>query len=288
MKLAKWLFVAALGMLLVAACGGQEAPQSTMERVQSEDVIRVGFANEAPFGYATSAGELTGESVEVARAVFQSMGIEKMEGVLTEFGSLIPGLKAERFDAITAGMFVKPKRCEEVAFSEPDYCMGEALIVKAGNPFDVHSYEDVVAQLDEMNLGVVAGGFEEDYWKALGVSEDQMIFFPDGPTAVAALQAGRIDTVSLTVLSVEALLKATADPGLERAVPFTDPVIDGESVRGCGAVGFRLEDTELRDAFNEELQKLKDSGELLNIIREFGYTEQELPGDITTEDLCTP
>jgi polar amino acid transport system substrate-binding protein len=65
-------------------------------------------------------------------------------------------------------------------------------------------------------------------------------------------------------------------------------VIDGESVRGCGAVGFRLEDTELRDAFNEELQKLKDSGELLNIIREFGYTEQELPGDITTEDLCTP
>ena len=34
------------------------------------------------------------------------MGINQVEGVLTEFGSLIPGLQARRFDIIAAGMYV--------------------------------------------------------------------------------------------------------------------------------------------------------------------------------------
>jgi polar amino acid transport system substrate-binding protein len=282
-----------LAMVVLSACAGNAQPEvqtaSTLDRVKSEGVIRVGFANEAPFGYATASGDLTGESVEIAREIFTNLGIGQMEGILTEFGSLIPGLKANRMDAITAGMFVKPSRCEEVAFSEPHYCMGEALVVKAGNPFDVHSYEDVVAKMpDGMRLGVVAGGFEEDYWKSLGVAEDQMTFFPDGPTAIAGIQADRIDTFSLTALSVQSLLEATNDPNLERALPFTDPVIDGASVRGCGAVAFRLEDTDLRDAYNVELQKMKDSGRLLEILQQFGFTDQELPTGVTTAQLCTP
>ena len=82
-----------------------------MERAKAQGFIRVGFANEAPFGYATPDGKLTGEAPEVAKAVLAKMGIAQVDGVLTEFGSLIPGLKAGRFDIIAAGMFINPKRC---------------------------------------------------------------------------------------------------------------------------------------------------------------------------------
>ena len=88
--------------------------ESTLARIQREGVVRVGFANENPYAFAQPDGTLSGEAVEVARAVFEQMGIEEMEGVLTEFGSLIPGLQAGRFDVITAGMYVNPGRCEQV------------------------------------------------------------------------------------------------------------------------------------------------------------------------------
>ena len=85
--------------------------ETTLEKARQQGYIRVGFANEAPFGYATPDGKLTGEAPEVAKAVLTRMGIAEVDGVLTEFGSLIPGLKAGRFDIIAAGMFITPKRC---------------------------------------------------------------------------------------------------------------------------------------------------------------------------------
>ena len=119
--------------------------ESTLERVKREGVVRVGFANENPYAYAKPDGTLSGEAVEVARAVFQAMGIDEMEGVLTEFGSLIPGLQAGRFDVITAGMYVNPNRCEQILFANPEYKIGEALVVEAGNPLGLNSYEDIAA-----------------------------------------------------------------------------------------------------------------------------------------------
>ena len=73
---------------------------TALERAKADGFIRVGFANEAPFGYSTPDGKLTGEAPEVAKAVLAKMGIPQVDGVLTEFGSLIPGLKAKRFDII--------------------------------------------------------------------------------------------------------------------------------------------------------------------------------------------
>src|SRR3546814_5731520 len=80
---------------------------------------------------------------EVAKAVLKKMGIPEVDGVLTEFGSLIPGLKAGRFDIIAAGMFITPARCKEVAFSKPSYGIGQAFLVKEGNPQSLKDYASI-------------------------------------------------------------------------------------------------------------------------------------------------
>lgn len=284
-----------LFVLAVAACGssttdsndGSEPKQkeeTTLERAQREGFVTVGFANEAPFAHATSSGQLTGEAVEVARAVLKRMGIEEMNGVLTEFGSLIPGLQANRFDMITAGMYITPPRCEQVAFADPEYSIGSGIAVKAGNPLNIHSYEDIVAN-PEATIAIMGGSVEVGYFTAVGGSKDQIVIVPDQPSAVAALQAGRVDTITMTGLALQNILEGVG-PEVERVMDFTQPIIDGESVRGYGATAFRQNDTAFRDAFNKELQALKDSGELLEIISPFGFTEQELPGDMTAKVLC--
>lgn len=264
----------------------EEQEESTLERARREGVIRVGFANENPYAFAQPDGTLSGEAVEVARTVFQNLGIEEMEGVLTQFGSLIPGLQAGRFDVITAGMYITPTRCEEVLFADPEYSVGEALIVDAGNPLDLHSYEDIAAN-PEVRVGTGAGYLEIDYMLASGVSEDQITTFPDDPSGVAGLQAGQIDAWTGTRPTLLITLQTTDDPNLELADPFEQPVVDGEPVISYGGAAFRYDDLEFREAFNEELQALKDSGELLDLIGQFeGFDEGSLPGDVTAEDIC--
>src|SRR5262245_11026843 len=126
-----------VGGLVTATTFGAAHAQSTFEKAKQDGYIRVGFANEAPFGFATPDGKLTGESPEVVKAVLAKIGISQVDGVLTEFGSLIPGLQAGRFDIIAAGMFINPKRCEQIQFSEPSYGIGQAFLVKKGNPKNI-------------------------------------------------------------------------------------------------------------------------------------------------------
>jgi polar amino acid transport system substrate-binding protein len=152
------------------------AVETTIDRAKREGIIRVGFANEAPFAYAKPDGTLAGEAPDIAKVIFERLGIAKMEGILTEFGSLIPGLQANRFDVITAGMYIKPERCEQVLFADPEYKIGSGLLIQAGNPLNLHSYEDIAANPDA-RVGTGAGYFEADYLAAVVFYLDQFIIY---------------------------------------------------------------------------------------------------------------
>jgi polar amino acid transport system substrate-binding protein len=280
------------GTILVTSCsrtddggGGGEATD-ILETAREQGFIRVGFANEAPYGFAETDGTLTGEAPEVARAVFEALGIGELQGVLTEFGSLIPGLQANRFDVIAAGMFITPERCGEIIFSEPDYCGLAAFLVPTGNPNGISTYEDIASNPD-LTLGVLTGAVEGDYATAAGVAEGQLSPFGDPPSMLEGLSVGRVDAISLTSISLRDLLERNPDVDLELTEPFT-PVLDGEEQIGCGGFGFREGDTDLRDAFNTELAKLQESGDLLSIVEPFGFGEEEVNAAMehTTEELC--
>lgn len=264
--------------------GASSSGETTLQKVKKQGSVTVGFANEKPYAYATPDGKLTGEAVEVARAVLKKMGINEMNGVLTEFGSLIPGLKAKRFDIITAGMYITPERAKEVDFADPEYSIGEAIAVKKGNPLNLHSYDDIKKN-PNIKIGVMGGVAEYDYLLKSGISKEQIQIVPDNPSALAALQAGRVDTITMTGPSLQTMLDTAKDANVERVMDFVQPVIDGKSVRSYGATVFRKEDKDFREEFNKGLQELKDSGELLKILEKFGFTEQELPGNVKTEDL---
>lgn len=253
-----------------------------LQRLLDQGYVRVGFANEAPYGYAEPDGTLTGEAPEVAKVIFEALGIPEVQGVLTEFGSLIPGLQARRFDVIAAGMFINPERCAEITFSNPDYQATTAFMVPAGNPMGILTYEDVTST--GARLGVLTGAVEGGYAEALGVPAEQIVTFTDQPSMYDGLAAGRADAVSLTTISLRNILATREGAPFEVTEPFV-PVVDGVEQTGAGGYGFHNDDQALVEAFNEELAALKDSGELLEIIEPFGFSEAELT-DLTAEELC--
>ena len=266
--------------------GGVAAAGSLLERVRERGYIRIGFANEAPYGFANASGEVTGEAPEVAKAVLAALGVPEVDGVVTTFGSLIPGLQAGRFDMIAAGMFINPDRCQQILFSDPDYCVPTAFGVEAGNPLGLNTFDDI-ASSEDATVGVLSGAVEEGYALDSAVPDGRVVRFDEATSLAEGLAAGRVDAIALTSLSVRAQLDRLANANLEMTEGFV-PVIDGEDQVGCGGYGFRMEDQAFRDAFNDVLVQMKENGRVLPIVEPFGFFQDEVGAaeGRTAEDLC--
>jgi polar amino acid transport system substrate-binding protein len=262
-----------------AAAGGD-----LLAQLQEEGSITVGIANEEPYGFEDAEGNITGEAPEVARVVLEELGIGEIDAQIVDFGSLIPGLQAGQFDMIAAGMYITAERAEQILFTDPDYCVGEAFAVEEGNPLGLTDFRSV-AETPEATIAVLSGAVEEGYAATAGVPEEQIELFTDVNAQYDALQAGRVDAVTGTVLTIKNQVEDRE--GFEVTESFFPLDEDGEEVLGCGGFGFREEDQALRDAFNEELNRLQEEGELLPIIAGFGFAEEDIrrAQDLTVEDL---
>ena len=295
----KWSLILIAGLLiLLGACGNSsestggndsgkdsKAQTSTLDRLKKEGKVKLGVANEKPYGYKTSDGEVTGVAPEITKAVFKEMGIDVVEGEVTEFGSLIPALQAERFDVVTAGMDIRPERCAEAAFGDVEIRYGEGMAVQKGNPKKLHSYEDI-AKNPDVKVSIMAGANQHEFLKELGVKDSQIETADSISSNIAAVSSGRVDATVMTEATLREAVASADQSKVEEVKPFTQPEIGGESVMSYGAAVFRKEDNELREAYNAELKKLIDSGKILEIFEEFGFGEDNLPDDVTTEDRC--
>ncbi|MGI5455152.1 ectoine/hydroxyectoine ABC transporter substrate-binding protein EhuB [Streptomyces sp. CA-249302] len=277
--------VAALGVLGTAGCSRVATASTTeggdlLERLKAAGVVRLGIAGEIPFGYIDKDGELTGEAPELAKAVFKRLGVDRVQPVPTEFGSLIPGLNSQQFDVVAAGMYVNPERCEQVVFADPDYQMLDAFIVRKGNPKGLHDYEDVVAKKAKFATGT--GYAEIQYAVEAGYKESDILIVPDQVAGLNAVEAGRVDVFAGTALTTREVVRKS---GKAESTKAFAPLVKGKPHVDGGAFAFRPTETRLRDAFNVELRKLKESGELFRILRPFGFTKAEMT-DLTAKELC--
>lgn len=276
---------AAIGALAAAGCTRVATAAGTdggdlLQRLRAQGVVRLGIAGEIPFGYIDKDGQLTGEAPELAKAIFKRLGVDKVQPVPTEFGSLIPGLNSQQFDVVAAGMYVNPERCEQVIFADPDYQMLDSFVVRKGNPKGLHDYKDIVAKKAKFATGT--GYAEIQYAVEAGYKESDILIVPDQVAGLNAVEAGRVDVFAGTAVTVREVVKKSAKA--EATKPFA-PLVDGKPHVDGGAFAFRSAETKLRDAFNVELRKLRKSGELLRILRPFGFTQAEMT-DLTAKELC--
>ncbi|MER6137198.1 ectoine/hydroxyectoine ABC transporter substrate-binding protein EhuB [Streptomyces sp. BV286] len=277
--------VAALGALGAAGCSRVATASGKdggdlLGRLKAQGVVRLGIAGEIPFGYIDKNGELTGEAPELARVIFKRLGVDSVQPVPTEFGSLIPGLKSQQFDVVAAGMYINAERCEQVIFSDPDYQMLDAFIVRKGNPKNLRDYKDVVESKAKFATGT--GYAEIQYAVEAGYKESDILIVQDQVAGMNAVEAGRVDVFAGTALTTREVVKKSRK--VESTEPFA-PLVDGKPHTDGGGFAFRPTETRLRDAFNVELKKMKESGELLRILRPFGFTKNEMT-DMTAKELC--
>ncbi|XUX18859.1 ectoine/hydroxyectoine ABC transporter substrate-binding protein EhuB (plasmid) [Shinella yambaruensis] len=268
----------ASALMAVVAAAPAFADDGKLAELKEQGFARVAIANEPPFTAVAADGKVSGAAPDVAREVFKRLGVGDIVASISEYGAMIPGLQAGRHDVITAGLFMKPERCAAVAYSEPILCDAEAFALKKGNPLGLKSYKDI-ADNPDAKIGAPGGGTEEKLALEAGVPRDRVIVVPDGQSGLKMLQDGRIDVYSLPVLSINDLVSKANDPNIEVVAP-----VEGAPVY-CDGAAFRKGDEALRDAFDVELAKLKESGEFAKIIEPYGFSAAAAMST-TREKLC--
>ncbi|HEY9280979.1 MAG TPA: ectoine/hydroxyectoine ABC transporter substrate-binding protein EhuB [Eoetvoesiella sp.] len=274
-----------LALVAVLTCGGTGlASAASLQQIKEKGVVRIAVANEIPYGYMDMSGQAKGAGPDVATQIMKQLGVKKIEWSTTSFGSLIPGLKANRFDMVAAEMAILPQRCQEVLFSEPNSSYGEGLLVADGNPENLHSYESFAAS--EKKIAIMAGADQLEMLQALGISHSRMVTISNNADAISTVSTGRASAYAATSLTVSEL--AGKSDKVEAAENFTDPVINGEPIRSWGGFAFAQGSEDFRDAVNTELAKFKQTPEWPKTLSRYGFTETDLKESFnkTTAQLC--
>lgn len=284
MKLRKTIRAAGLCVAMAALGFTTAASAASLQQIKERGQLRVAVANEIPYGYTDLDGQAKGAGPDVAKHIAEQLGIEKIQWVTTNFGSLIPGLQADRFDMVAAEMAVLSQRCNEALFSEPNSSYGEGLLVAKDNPDGIHSYEAFAK--NDKKVAIMAGADQLEILQALGVPPDRMVTIANNADAISTVSTGRASAYAATGLTVAEL--ASKSDRVEAAADFTDPVVDGEPVRSWGGFVFAKGSEDLRDAVNEELAKFKKTPEWAEIMSRYGFSQADMEASTTktTEQLC--
>lgn len=254
-----------------------ERADGSLERVRETGVLRVGYAEEAPYAFLTAAGEVSGQSPELARRIAARLGVRNIEWRLLQFGALIDELRRGNIDVVAAGMFITRERAALVGFSDPMFHVQPGLLVARGNPHGLHSFDDVLAA-DGVRVAVLSGAVEAQALRSAGLPAKRLLDVPDAETGRVAVETGLADALALSAPTINWMVLRRPPAKTEIARPFAKPGPEFSQCFGYGAFAFRKEDKTLLEAWNREQRAFMATPEHAALMKDFGFGAQELPG----------
>jgi polar amino acid transport system substrate-binding protein len=129
-------------------------------------------------------------------------------------------------------------------------------------------------------LAIMSGTVNLAYARNAGISDSQILQVPDTTAQLQAVRAGRADAAVGTQLTMKGLAEKGGS-SVEAIAEFKDD----PAHTGYGALAFRPEDKELRDAVNAQLKEWIGSEEHLATVKPFGFDQSNIT-DKTAAELC--
>jgi polar amino acid transport system substrate-binding protein len=199
-------------------------------------------------------GQLVGAEVDFARALGQELG-RRVEFVTVDWEEQLEALKSGHTDIIMTGMSITPERSRQVAFSEP--YLGNALYALVRRS-DLARWPSAAAVRDEARvIGVLADTTGETYVREQ-VPAARRVVVPSSAEAPALLKRGAIEAFVDDGWSVALLLSQDPDQ-----LALAKGALQVEDL----AWGVRLSDRQLLAQVNNVLERWREDGTLLAIVR---------------------
>ena len=255
-------FAMVFTMMALTACGGGSSDSSEESAAEETFTFKHGYDKDfPPYSYIGDDGETTGFDVELAQAVCELNGWN-YEGVAINWDAKDAELESGSIDCIWSGFTKSPDREPKFAWSEPYSVNTIKIMVLEGS--DIKSVEDLAGK----KVGVQGSTSAQEMLEtpnAEGGAEDLMKTFASFDkydtytVAVNDLKAGAIDAIAIDVTTGD--YQMTKVEGLA--------YLDGDVCQEVYAIGFRTDDTELRDQVNAALKTLAENGKMDEIGKKY-------------------
>lgn len=239
------LVMAGLMVFGLAGCG-----EAKDEAKDDKYEFKVGFdAEYPPYGYMDDDGSYTGFDLELAEAVCELKDWD-IKYVPIEWNAKDMELKAGNIDCIWSGFTINGRE-DLYTWSDP-YVENSQVVVVAS--------ESGIADLKGLSgkvVGVQSGSAalslleDEEGQKELADTFSELREFVDYNTAFAELMAGTIDALAMDIGVAKYQVNSRGE-----GYVILDEYLNEEQY----GIGFRLEDTQLRDDVQEAIDSLKEDG----------------------------
>lgn len=237
-----------------SAADGQ---QDLLAQIQEKGFVTIAMEGTwAPWTYHDENDNLVGYDVEVGQRIAQGLGVEAdfIEG---EWDGLLAGLDSGRYDMMINGVDITEEREKAYDFSEP-YAYNRMAVIVRGDYDEIQTMEDLAGKHTANTISSTYAETAEQYGaEVTGVDDLNQTF--------ELLLSGRIDATLNSEVTFYDYMKAHPDANIKIAV-----LADNASEVG---IPFRKgeETASLREAVNEILDEMRESGELSELsVKYFG------------------
>lgn len=272
MKCLKFLAAAALVAMTTAANAGQ-----CMDDIMKKGVLLSGngLMGTKPFIWKNEDGGYGGFEWDLFQEIGKRIGVPKVDYEITEWSTLIPGLKAQRWDIILSAMSATQERVQGAGmeFSTPYFLLLDRVIVKDDSP--IKSMDDLKGKILGSTLGTkdsLNAHMLVDQGKAGSVLDFNTFGEP-----FVALQNGQVDAVILdqgTFAGQQEVLKnmrIVGDPIYYQPKPeWAEAEAKAPYILGATAIGVRRECPDLLEALNKAIGSMDEDGTRKAILEKYG------------------
>ncbi|WP_175839342.1 ABC transporter substrate-binding protein [Burkholderia anthina] len=231
----------ALFVALACAAGGAFA--------KDWSTIRFGVdPTYAPFESKAPDGKVVGFDIDLGNEICRRLNA-KCLWVEQDFDSMIPALRAKKFDAVLSSMTITPQRAEQIAFTQKLYNTPTRLVARKGT-----NLAPTAESLKGKSVGVQQGTIQETYakenWAPKGVN---VVSYQNQDQVYADLQSGRLDAaLQDEVQAALGFLKTPAGANFAFAGP--------ERQTGAAAIGLRKTDGDLKAQIDKSIADMIQDG----------------------------
>ncbi len=253
-RLAAIIIAVSLALMVLPAAGSQESGVDTsLQDVQEKGTFILGLDDSfPPMGFRDENGNIVGFDIDTAREVASRLGVELITQPI-DWNSKEQELATGNIDCIWNGFTVTPEREKVMIFSEPYLRNAQVVVVRADS--GISSLADLAGKA----VGVQAGSSAQeaiDDTEGFRDSLGEVVEFKENLTALMDLEIGGVDGVVMDLVVANYSIQTSGKDFI---------VLDETLTEEEYAIGFRKNDTALRDAVNSELEAMAADGTLAAI-----------------------
>ena len=236
-----------------------ETSNDLLSQIQEKGEVTIAMEGTwAPWTYHDENDNLVGFDVEIGQKIAEKLGVEAnfVEG---EWDGLLAGLDAGRYDMMINGVDITEERANAYDFSEP-YAYNRTAVIVRGDDDSIQTMEDLNGKNTANTISSTYAELAESYGATVtGVDDLSQTF--------ELLLSGRIDATLNAEVTYYDYMEAHPDANLKIACLADDATLV--------AIPFRKgEDTaSLREAVNQAIEELRDSGELSELSEKYFGTD---------------